>query len=123
MERSVMKRMLMIQALPAALLATAFAVSSLAASGEDTTARRDAQLESGKIVTVDVAAVRPEMRQQEYQLSDRLSAADQLMTVGPPTSAMSRFADRTNCVKDATQGAMTQARELISMAERAKRHE
>jgi UrcA family protein len=137
--------MLMTQALPAALVATMFAGASLAATSVDATAKQDSQLEPGKIVTVNVGASLPDMRQETYQLSNRVSAADldlttragtkelenriratanavceQLMDVSPPPPAMSLFADRTNCVYDATQGAMTQARVLISMAERAK---
>lgn len=134
------------QALPAALVATTFAVSSLAATGAETTANQESQLEPGKIVTVNIGAMRPDMRQQEYQLSSRVSAADldlttpsgarelesrirntansvcdQLMDVNPPPTAMSRFADRTNCVYDATQGAMAQAHMLISM-EQSRTH-
>ena len=58
----------------------------------------------------------------EHRIRDAAnSVCDQLMEEGPPTSAQSRFEDRTDCVYEATQGAMTQARERIAMARQAKR--
>jgi UrcA family protein len=141
-----MKRILMTQALPGALVAATFATACLAATGMDSAAAQESQLEPGKIVTVAIGAPKPDMRQAEYQLSSRVSAADldlttragtkelenrirdtansvcdQLLDADPPPTALSRVADQSNCVYDATQGAMTQARMLISMAELAKK--
>src|SRR5690349_17730684 len=94
-----MKRTVMFQALPAALVATAFAATGLAATAADTTASQDSQLESAKIVTMNVGAARPDMRQQEYQLSSHVSAADLDLTTRSGTKELeNRIRDTANSV-------------------------
>ena len=141
------RRMLVTQAVAATLATIALATSSAAATLQDSGAKPDVQIQAGKIVTVKQGVgIRPDMQDQVVQLTDRISVADldlttasgeaelenrirdtansvcdQLMGVGPASPAMVQFSDRNNCVHDATQGAMIQARQMIQLAQQAKR--
>ncbi len=137
------KRILVTRALPAALAATAFALASATAGAEES-GNQEVQIAAGKLVTVKEGRLGAQT--EEYRLSNKVkvgdldlttrsgkaelenrirdaaaSVCDQLMDVGPPTSALNQFADHRNCVNGAVHGAMAQARELIALTEQAKR--
>ncbi len=138
------KKTFLNQALPAAVAALGFALSSAAATNDESPNGQEVQIQAGKVIVVK-QGTRLGDRTESYQLSNQVkvgdldlttragkaelenrirdtanSVCDQLMDIGPPTSAMSRFEDRNICVHDATAGAMTRARLLISMAKQAK---
>jgi UrcA family protein len=123
------------RALPAALAAVAFSLAStlgVAAERAPDIASGPARLDTAQTPlsvrssNVSLADLDLTTRSGKSQLEQRIrdaasSVCDQLMEEGPATSAASEFADRTDCIYEATQGAMTQARERIAMAQQAKR--
>jgi UrcA family protein len=136
------KRTFVSQSLPVALLATAFAISSSAVCGQESTTKQEVQINTGQIVTVKQGTRQAEALQLSKKVSladldltttsgtteleNRIrdtanSICDHLMDVDPSTSAPSELADRRDCVDNAVHGAMTHARQLIALAEQAKR--
>jgi len=134
------KRIRPAQVLPAALTTIACVVFSAAALGEP--ASQEVKIEGDKIVTVTVGHERLGLMPVEaLQLSRSVRFADldlttragatalqnrildtatticnKLMDVNPPGSAHQALQEKTTCVNDAVDGAMTKARQVISSA-------
>jgi UrcA family protein len=140
------KTTLIVRALPAAVTAVALALASAIASGEESSSKQEIRIESGKIVTVKQLNSRFGMQPEALQLTNRVSYADldlstpsgaaqlksrirdtassvckQLMDYSPSDTAIDAMLDQKNCVEDAIDGAMTQARQVIASAEAAKK--
>ena len=138
-----MNRTLSMGALPAAVMAMTFVMTSPVALAQKST--EEVKIEAAKVVTVRHGHSRTGIENETVQVSHKVSLADldtatpagaaelqsrirdtadsicrQLGELYPAGSARNEEVDQSVCVKGAVENAMSQARQAIASAEGAK---